>query len=222
MHLRAPALPILALANLGTACGGARADLPTEDGARAIDGGGDGGGGADAAKAADAASTDARSIDAASTDAADGASACALPVLDPAACNAVPDAPSMITSTCSLTSAPPATGGKVEDGTYLLDSMTYFGTCPAAPDVEADSWTICGSEWDTRQETGVPSVVRRIDTTASFAGAVVTVSIHCIDVAPSTGTPSGSEVWGYDATPGRLVLHVPVMGGQRFDAYVKR
>jgi hypothetical protein len=205
--------------------------------ARAIDGGEDGGGGADAAKASDAASTDAastdaRSIDAAPTDAAptdaaDAASACAVPVLDPAACNAVPDAPSMITSTCSVTSAPPATGGKVDDGIYVLDSMTYFGTCPAGPDVEADSWAICGSEWDTRQESTVskgnavvPPFVQRIDTTASLAGAVVTVSIGCIN--PGSLTPPASAVWGYDATPGRLVLHVPVTGGQRFDAYVKR
>jgi hypothetical protein len=151
----------------------------------------------------------------------DAVTACTPPVADPTVCNAVPDAPSMITSTCSAASTPSPTGGNVEDGTYVLESMTYFGFCPAMPDVEADSWTICGTEWDTRQQTSAPPLVQRIDTTASFAGAVVTVLVHCVDIGPGSGGGPVSEVWGYDATPGHLVLHVPLGPGERFDAYVK-
>src|SRR5215472_13300350 len=137
MSFRARVLPSLALASLGIACGGARADLPAGEADAAIDGGHVVVGDADASRAADAASPDAAD--------GSGASPCVPPIEDLTVCNAVPDAPTTITSTCSITSAPPATGGKVEDGTYVLDSMTYFGTCPTTPDVEADSWTICGS-----------------------------------------------------------------------------
>jgi hypothetical protein len=112
-------------------------------------------------------------------------------------------------------------GGPVTNGTYVLVSITRYGNCPPAPDSLRSTWVICQDQWQTVQETPVAGGglnLLRVAATVSFQGAMITATPSCTS-PPPTAQP---VMWGYDATPGTLVLYVKEAGGVRTDAYARQ
>lgn len=141
-------------------------------------------------------------------------------------CNRLDLVGATITSTCSSASVPQPIGGTIEEGAYVLTSMTYFGTCPAAGAEERATWAICGASWETVQElervSGKPDagiVTQRLGLSVTVAATSIAGDIGCWS---ATGAPPTAVSWGYDATPGHLALHIPVTPGVRVDSYSRQ
>lgn len=132
---------------------------------------------------------------------------------DSAACASVPLQGPPIVSTCLDAEPPQPQGGVVADGTYVLESMTYYGACPPSPDQARQTWVISGNEWDTAQEvptTGDPDAGTRVwqvattGMTEQDASAVEIVTCGPAAMGISVNTPLTWDA--YSASPGHLVI----------------
>jgi hypothetical protein len=152
-----------------------------------------------------------------------GIGACTADAATTGVCNELVPQGVPIVSTCSTAAAPTPQGGAIQDGTYVLDGITYYGACPREPDVGRYTWQICGSSWATAQEVPRISgaidaglVVQKFDVIASVQAEVLTVTPVCA----SMGTPPAPQTWRYTASPGQLVFYLSQTGaGMRADAY---
>ncbi len=166
-------------------------------------------------------------IDAGPTDAArdssvvDGAAAapdasatCPIAENDAGTCNVVDPVGPFVQATCSTAEPPQVQGGVVEDGTYVLQTFTYYGTCPPQAQVASTTWAICQDHWDVAQsvllnpsnpEAGVTPVLR-LNYTTSIQGSTVTFTSACVSNNVSS---SGLSPRGYTATPGHLTFVYP-------------
>jgi hypothetical protein len=109
------------------------------------------------------------------------------------------------------------------DGTYVLASITYYGTCGSPPNDDRYVWSICGANWATAQESplnpGSPDAgvfIAKINASVSTQDASLTLTITC----DSSGALPAPQHWSYDATADALVVYLPQTGGGlRADAY---
>jgi len=83
-------------------------------------------------------------IDARDARDAPGTGSCQLEITQDGTCNALALQGTTITSTCSTAAAPVASGGTIEDGTYVLETSTYYGSCPVAMSNQSDPTTTFG------------------------------------------------------------------------------
>lgn len=159
-------------------------------------------------------------------DASEEGGACNLDLTHDGTCNSIPLAAGGIASTCSSGAAPTPQGGAIEDGTYVLDSMTYYGTCPSAPVHQSTTWIVCGQSWQSVQQfdrvTGDPDAgtqIERIGVTAQLQSSSITATVDCwyTDAAAPT-----QVTWTYDAAPGHLVLYIAENPGVRADSFTRQ
>jgi hypothetical protein len=112
--------------------------------------------------------------------------------------------------------APTPSGGTVEDGTYVLVGSTFYGESPPA-EQDRITWLVCGSAWETAQETrlngGAPQLLL-LDATVTATGTSLGVDVTC--------GPRSSTTFGFDASPGMLRLYVTGYApGLRVDTLVR-
>ncbi len=146
----------------------------------------------------------------------DGGKTCAPLPSDAGTCGAPGVMGGAVRPMCSSTTPPTAIGGAIVDGTYVLRSATYFGTCPFASP-ERITWAICGTSWQTTQE-------RQGATTATFnLDATVMASKTTLQIQLTCGMPGAAPLsYGYDATPTGMSIYVPIGGGVRVDTFDRR
>ena len=102
----------------------------------------------------------ARSADAgAGADGAD-AFACALTATNPTTCNALTPSGPLIVDMCVAGEPPTPQGGPIQDGVYVLDSVTYYGATAGhcvvttSGKTERITWVVCGNDWQSVEELG--------------------------------------------------------------------
>ena len=133
--------------------------------------------------------------------------ACVLSETDAGTCNAIDVVGTMVAATCSMSAPPQALAGAIEDGIYVLDSFTYYGVCPTAPDVASTTWQICGNHWDVLQ----------VLTNSADGGTfpperlnfVTNVQASSVEYTESCGGTVSVGPRGYSATPGHLTFIYP-------------
>ncbi|MGO9838651.1 MAG: hypothetical protein ACLP1X_31105 [Polyangiaceae bacterium] len=158
-------------------------------------------------------------------DSGDGAAASGCVAAVASSCNSLSLEGPTIDSTCSSSPMPQPTGGSVTDGLYVLESMTYFDACPAAPDQSRAVWAVCGSTWQTAQE--VPVTVAGADAGLELERVTADVTLRGTEAhATATCTwPLSSaqpQTWSYDGTAGTLTLYISQNGGTRADFYARQ
>jgi hypothetical protein len=151
---------------------------------------------------------------------------CPPPVTQDGTCNSIPLRGVTIRSTCSPAPIPQPGGGSIDDGTYVLDTMTFYGTCPANAAQQRTTWVICGGSWQMIEEleriSGNPDaglLTERVGVSMMLQPTSVTGDVVCW-FAPGTG-PS-RVTWSYDATPGHLSLYIPIAPGVRVDSFTRQ
>jgi hypothetical protein len=149
--------------------------------------------------------------------------ACPLAPTDMQTCNAVPQQSPTITSSCVPAALPPAEGGIVEDGTYVLQSLTYYGgPCPPSPDVERITWVVCGTQWELVEDLVAPDGgvdVVRLNLARPAQGSMLTSNITC---KPGATKPVMADPQAYTASPGRFSVQIKAASGTRIDTFIKR
>jgi hypothetical protein len=137
-------------------------------------------------------------------------------------CNAVPQQSATITSSCVADPLPTATGGVVEDGTYVLQSLTYYGhDCPPSPDIERITWVVCGTQWELVEDIVAPDggiQIVRLDLTRTSQGSMLSSNITC---RPGTSQPTMADPQSYSAMPGRYSVQIKGPNGTRVDTFTK-
>jgi hypothetical protein len=148
-------------------------------------------------------------------------SACMLTPVEPpdgaAGCNQVTAVGPLIQETCSDASAPTPHGGTIVDGTYVLESATYYGVCPSAPNVTQDrvTWVLCGDQWQSTQIIGTMKSSFNVVAGPGDAGDASIVITETCPVATALGR-------SYDVTPGRLAFFFPNGASIEVDTYVRQ
>jgi hypothetical protein len=191
---------------------GGGADVsPADDGSTGADTG-DAGSAIQTADAAPDAATDAV-VEA-------GGSCLAPPTPDAGVCNTLQVTGNKIPVQCLDAQAPPTpAGGTIANGTYVLTSSTYYGTCPT-PEQDRITWSICGGTWQTAQESTVPNgttMLRTYDAAVMASGNSLSIRLTCGGMQTLT--------FGYDASPTMLTLFTwaptsPANG--RMDVFMKQ
>jgi hypothetical protein len=168
------------------------------------------------------------------TDVADGADgkdardggACQPPLTQDGTCNSIALRGATVGSTCSAAPIPSPGGGAIEDGTYVLDAMTFYGTCPANAAHQRTNWIICGGSWQAVEEieriAGSPDaglVTERVGVSMMLQSTSAAGDVSCW-FAPGTAPTRVS--WGYDAAAGRLSLYIPIAPGVRVDSFIRQ
>jgi hypothetical protein len=94
-------------------------------------------------------------------------------------CNVLSPSGSVVTSTCSSAEPPQAQGGTVADGTYVLESVTWYGTCQPAEAVQS-VWVVCGGLWDVATNApGTDAGLIHTNYTSAVQGTAVTLNPIC-------------------------------------------
>jgi hypothetical protein len=152
---------------------------------------------------------------------ASSSSSCALAPTDAGTCNEVTQRSSLVTSTCATGPIAPATGGTVEDGVYVLDSLVFASdACPMVPDVERITWVVCGSEWELAEDIvtpdgGVQSI--HLNLNRVMQDNKLTSNITC---RPGS-KPSMAQPQAYTAKPGGFEVQIDTGQGTRVDSFRK-
>lgn len=135
-----------------------------------------------------------------------------------AACNSLAPSGAPIASSCSNAKPGIPKGGTIADGTYVLTSTTFFGTCPPA-EQDRITWQICGSSWQSVQEStvnGQPGKTTTVNANVAKAGAQLTYGFTC---PQNMNAANGA----YDVTPTTLTLYFPMgIGSTRVDVFTKQ
>ncbi len=141
----------------------------------------------------------------------DAAGMCQLFPESDGTCNSLPlfDA-TVIEPSCATGTEPAPTGGAIANGIYLLQSSAYYGGCPGTT-TSRITWSICGSQWESAQETNGIDVPSNALALTEASSQSVSLTIVC--------PMPGAATYGYDATPTTLALHVPVDSYVRVDTF---
>jgi hypothetical protein len=130
----------------------------------------------------------------------DGA-ACTLGEVFTPPCNAIAPSGPVVTSTCASGAPPAPQGGAVADGTYVLESATWYGSCPQAGTLQATLVT-CGGVWNEAENvTALDAAVNllRVNFTAAIEDASVVLNPIC-----TTGSPMAGGAYGFSVAGTRL------------------
>jgi hypothetical protein len=139
--------------------------------------------------------------------------ACALTENDAGTCSDLEALGPTVTATCVLSEPPQAQGGTIVDGTYTLQSFTYYGVCPTTPDIARTTWSICGDHWDVAQVSfantgnsdGSASPVSRFNFRTTVQASSVAFDTAC--EPPVTSLTLVART--YTASPGHLMFIYP-------------
>jgi hypothetical protein len=108
---------------------------------------------------------------------------------------------------------PVPSGGTIVDGTYLLQSETFYGSPCSTPEQNRNTWLVCGSTWQTVQEhtpQGGSPQLSTFDLNVTHTGTNLQLQVLC-------GLPQMMTLnFPYDATPTTLTLYV---SSQQVDVY---
>ena len=140
--------------------------------------------------------------------------ACTLTENDAGTRSALDAVGPMVMATCSQSEPPQPQGGTVEDGTYTLQTFTYYGVCPTSPDLASTTWSICGDQWDVAQLVPLLSTdpdagtapVFRLNFATAVQGTSVSFQLSCV---PTSAAPIVLAPRGYTASPGHLTFIYP-------------
>jgi hypothetical protein len=150
---------------------------------------------------------------------------CPAPVTQDGTCNAIALRGTTIRSTCSTAPAPQPSGGAIDDGVYVLDTVTFYGTCPTTAQ-QRTTWVVCGTSWQTVEEvekvSGNPdagTLIQRVGLSVTRQSSSVIGNVGCWY---GTGTGPSQVSWGYDASPGHLSLYIPFNPGVRVDTFTRQ
>lgn len=124
-----------------------------------------------------------------------------------------------MTLACVQGQLPPAQGGTIVNGVYIVASETYYGaTCPAS-ETDRPRWLVCGTTWQTFQDTtmsGGTEMTGADNFNVTQNGTNLMLQGVC-------GVPmTTSYTFGYSATPTTLSLYIgnPNAPGEgRVDVY---
>jgi hypothetical protein len=122
------------------------------------------------------------------------------PTPDAGICNPLGVTGAPVPIQCAGTQKPPTpSGGTIADGTYVLTSSTYYGTCPQ-PEQDRITWSVCGDTWQTAQESTIngQKTVQVVDAMVTQSGMNLSIHVVC--------GPMQTLTFGYDATPTTLTL----------------
>jgi hypothetical protein len=118
---------------------------------------------------------------------------------------------------CVPGTLPPAQGGAVTNGVYVLATATYYGsTCPPQ-EVDRDRWLVCGTNWQTLQDysnNGGPEMTAADNFNVTRSGTSLQLQGVCGQTM--------SYTFGYSAAPTTLSLYIPspnTNGEGRVDVY---
>jgi len=128
------------------------------------------------------------------------------------ACNALAgDAPA-VTTTSSSAKVPPAAGGQLSDGTYVLSAMTIYTPLPIPSMSLSTVMQVTGST--IQQVATMNGQEKRFTTSFSTSGSSITMADTC--------PVAKSGIYGYTATPTefRMYLNSPI--GKIEQTYTKR
>jgi hypothetical protein len=137
---------------------------------------------------------------------------------DGGACNQLRPTGPLIQETCSDAAVPVAHGGTIADGTYFLETTTYYGTCPPPMLITQDrvTWIICGSQWESAQVIGTNSTNYDVMVSPGDAGAS-SLALNIVCPRPVT------IPWTYDVTPGHVSFFFPNGTGTiEVDSYARQ
>jgi hypothetical protein len=132
----------------------------------------------------------------------------------------------LVQESCSDASVPMAQGGVIEDGTYVLESATYYGACPMPQNITRDqvTWVVCGSNWQSSQLIGtLAPATYAVTVSPGDASTSLSFELTCSSPSPPAKMPL---LYGYDVTPGHLTLLTPPFGAGlgtfEVDSYVRQ
>lgn len=122
-----------------------------------------------------------------------------------------------MTVQCVPGTLPPAQGGTITNGVYVLATATYYGaTCPP-PEVDRDRWLVCGTTWQTLQDfstNGGPEMSNADDFNVTQSGTSLQVQGVCGITQAFT--------FGFSSTPTTISFYIPTpntTGEGRVDVY---
>jgi hypothetical protein len=135
-------------------------------------------------------------------------------------CNSLTVSGSPVSVVCmsGQTLPQPGAGGTVANGQYVLTASTYFGACPS-PETDRITWLICGSSWQTVQESTLNGMTTDayLNAFVSTSGSRASIDLVCGQMTMAT--------FGYDATPTTLTLYQPSAGNAaigRVDTFTRQ
>jgi hypothetical protein len=129
-----------------------------------------------------------------------------------APCNAVEQLGAQVAASCTDGGAPEVTGGTIADGTYVLTSATYYGTCVTS--VLAETVVVTGGSTIDSVVTFSNGTVERNNLTYSVAGTDLQ-QMHMCPLSDSTTTP-------FSATPSTLSVSLTVDNATRVSVYTRQ
>jgi hypothetical protein len=118
--------------------------------------------------------------DASSDGRSDSPAACLLMPTDAGTCNTLALTGTVVTRTCVAGEPPTAHGGTVEDGTYVLTSVTIYAGCPDGgreQAIDRGTWVICGDQWETVQEGTPVGTTSNQNFTITASGSSLTSTV---------------------------------------------
>jgi hypothetical protein len=130
------------------------------------------------------------------------ASSCTSKATDGGTCNDIAPSGPMVATTCASGEPPEAQGGSIEDGSYVLESSTWYGACQAATN-SAVTWNLCGSDWEVAetQFSAAGTSTLHVDYVATVGSTTVAISPVCETLV---GVAAMSR--GYSASPGHFTF----------------
>jgi hypothetical protein len=135
--------------------------------------------------------------------------ACPVGELPSPMCNAIVASGPRVTTTFSSGTVPESGGGVVPDGTYVLESSTFYdGT--VAPEMFQTTWLICGDQWDVGYNVTVDGgeLVVHADYTATVQGSEVALKPTCASVE----SVYASLTFGFSVLGGGITFSQDVQG----------
>jgi hypothetical protein len=116
-------------------------------------------------------------------------------------CNPLGPSGPLVVSTCSSSEPPQTQGGTIADGTYFLESATWYGTCQPETKVHSTR-IICGDLWNVGSDVlGSDAGVAHTNYLAAPQATTVILNPLC----NSQGTAYGIE-HGFSAFGGKLMM----------------
>jgi hypothetical protein len=117
-------------------------------------------------------------------------------------CNAIVPSGPLVETTCVSGEPPQPHGGVVADGIYVLESATWYGSCPGIS-MARTTMIACGGLWDTAEIATVDAAPQtiRVNFVTAYEDAAVVLNPIC-----TTGSPLAGEADGYSASGGSLTV----------------
>jgi hypothetical protein len=140
-----------------------------------------------------------------------GDASCAVIELPSPMCNDIVASGPLVMTTTSAGTPPQPQGGAVADGTYVLQTATYYGGSPSMQTFQT-TWVICGDSWDVidnliAADGGVTPI--HVNYTASVQGSAIVLNPRCASLQSVNTSMNVS----FSVSGGQLTLFQTVQGG---------